>query len=212
MENSIENNIENDMENNMENDMKNSIENNIENDMKNSIENNIKNSIENINKDIEDAQYVLIGIGSGLIKKNATKEQNEQYTAILNAMAKKFEKNNYFILYSGTSDVVRNSSLNEKRISCPMIENENEEKQWDFYNKWISSSLSKKIVIIEIAEGFNNPNIIRWPFEKITMINDKARMYRVNSTFYQVPKEIAEKAAAIKTDEMDFLKELVGGC
>ena len=91
-------------------------------------------------------------------------------------------------------------------------ENENEEKQWDFYNKWISSSLSKKIVIIEIAEGFNNPNVIRWPFEKITMINDKARMYRVNSTFYQVPKEIAEKAAAIKTDEMDFLKELVGGC
>ena len=196
----------------MENDMKNSIETNIENDMKNNIENNIKNNIENINKDIEDAQYVLIGIGSGLIKKNATKEQNEQYTAILNAMAKKFEKNNYFILYSGTSDVVRNSSLNEKRLSCPMIETENEEKQWDFYNKWISSSLSKKIVIIEIAEGFNNPNVIRWPFEKITMINDKARMYRVNSTFYQVPKEIAEKAAAIKTDEMDFLKELVGGC
>ena len=55
----------------------------------------------------------------------------------------------------------------------------------------------------------NNPNLIRWPFERIVMINDKAHFYRVHSTFYQIPKEIADKACTMKINSYEVLKELV---
>ena len=84
-----------------------------------------------------------------------------------------------------------------------------DEKQWDFYNKWLSATLAKKLLVIEIGEGFNNPNLIRWPFERIVMINDKAHFYRVHSTFYQIPKEIADKACTMKINSYEVLKELV---
>ena len=89
---------------------------------------------------------------------------------------------------------------------------EEEEKQWDFYNKWLSSSLAKKLVIVEIGEDFSNPNVIRWPFERIVMINQKAKMYRVHSTFYQIPKEIGDRACAFEMNGAQFIKELVKCC
>ena len=87
-----------------------------------------------------------------------------------------------------------------------------EEKQWDFYNKWLSSSLAKKLVIVELGEDFSNPNVIRWPFERIVMINQKAKMYRVHSTFYQIPKEIGDRACAFEMNGAQFIKELVKCC
>ncbi|MFQ7024252.1 MAG: hypothetical protein ACLRRQ_07635 [Lachnospira pectinoschiza] len=41
------------------------------------------------------------------------------------------------------------------------------------------------------------------------MINDKAHFYRVHSTFYQIPKEIADKACTMKINSYEVLKELV---
>ena len=89
---------------------------------------------------------------------------------------------------------------------------EEEEKQWDFYNKWLSSSLAKKLVIVEIGEDFSNPNVIRWPFERIVMINQKSKLYRVHSTFYQIPKEIGDRACAFEMNGAQFIKELVKYC
>ena len=99
-------------------------------------------------------------------------------------------------------------------VVCPVNENnaEEEEKQWDFYNKWLSSSLAKKLVIVELGEDFSNPNVIRWPFERIVMINQKAKMYRVHSTFYQIPKEIGDRACAFEMNGAQFIKELVKCC
>ena len=117
------------------------------------------------------------------------------------------DKNNYFIISSTKHNYLGESTINPKRMVCPYINED--EKQWDFYNKWLSATLAKKLLVIEIGEGFNNPNLIRWPFERIVMINDKAHFYRVHSTFYQIPKEIADKACTMKINSYEVSKELV---
>ena len=44
------------------------------------------------------------------------------------------------------------------------------------------------------------------------MINQKAKMYRVHSTFYQIPKEIGDRACAFEMNGAQFIKELVKYC
>ena len=139
--------------------------------------------------DIKSADYVLFGLGKEIYSSDDT----EIYDNLKKLFAS-MEHVNYFIVSTDKAGTIRNCGLNERRIVCPVNENnaEEEEKQWDFYNKWLSSSLAKKLVIVELGEDFSNPNVIRWPFERIVMINQKAKMYRVHSTFYQIPDDLKE--------------------
>ena len=84
-----------------------------------------------------------------------------------------------------------------------------ENKQWELYNKWLSATLAKKLLVIELGEGFNNPNLIKWPFERIVMINEKAHFYRIHSMFYQIAPELKEKSVTYKADSYEILKMLV---
>lgn len=82
-------------------------------------------------------------------------------------------------------------------------------KQWNLYNKWLQRTLNKKLIILELGEGFKMPTLMRWPFEKIVFINEKARLYRINKDFYQVPENLHEKGFAVKSDSKDFLETLL---
>lgn len=159
--------------------------------------------------DIKSADYVLFGLGKEIYSSDDT----EIYDNLKKLFAS-MEHVNYFIVSTDKAGTIRNCGLNERRIVCPVNENnaEEEEKQWDFYNKWLSSSLAKKLVIVELGGDFSNPNVIRWPFERIVMINQKAKMYRVHSTFYQIPKEIGDRACAFEMNGAQFIKELVKCC
>lgn len=193
--------------------------------------------------DIDTYDGILLGFGTELFK-----QKNVDIAEILEALAKYLEHKNYFIISSVKSDILRKSSLNQKRIVCPYLEaggmasdNENnidkakaddkvddkaadniddkednkadnkadENRQWDLYNKWLSGTLAKKLLVIELGEGFNNPNLIKWPFERIVMINEKAHFYRVHSMFYQIPPEINKKSVTFKYDSYEVLKMLV---
>lgn len=160
-------------------------------------------------EDIKSADYVLFGLG-----KEIYNSDDEEVNDNLKKLFESMEHVNYFIVSTDKEGRIRNAGFNERRIVCPANESstEEEEKQWDFYNKWLSSSLAKKLVIIELGEDFSNPNIIRWPFERIVMINQKAKLYRVHSTFYQIPKEISDRAFACEMNGAQFIKELVKYC
>ncbi len=159
--------------------------------------------------DIKSADYVLFGLGKEIYSSDDTEIYDN-----LKMLFASMEHVNYFIVSTDKAGTIRNCGFNERRIVCPVNENnaEEEEKQWDFYNKWLSSSLAKKLVIVELGEDFSNPNVIRWPFERIVMINQKAKMYRVHSTFYQIPKEIGDRACAFEMNGAQFIKELVKCC
>ncbi len=171
-----------------------------------------KNIIESFKKDYNEAEMVLAGIGSELHKNmfdgaGNIKKMLEYYNKIL-------DKKNYFIITSLAQNIFIDTDFNKKRIVNPvMIENagegeekQKEEKQWELYNKWLSATLNHKLMIVELGEGFNRPNIFRWPFEKILFINQKAVMYRINQHFYQLPENISERAFSVKCNSLRFLE------
>lgn len=162
-----------------------------------------------------DAEFVVIGVGNELFKNKIA--EKTQIIELISCLSSYLEKKNYFIITSDENGLIENTGLNEKRIVRPMriLQNsavaeenlvEHEKKQWDLYNKWLSCTINKKTLLIELGEGFQNPNLFRWPFEKITFINQKAKLYRINQTFPQVPENIAEKAVSINENPYKFME------
>ena len=118
-----------------------------------------------------DAEMVVIGIGE---EWNAYLEKQE-YQDLLAFYAPYLEKKNYFCITSSKKNDFSWGSLNPKRVVQPLLleaeqitseKKEEVEKQWDLYNKWLSATLNKKLMLIELGEGFLIPNLIRWPFER----------------------------------------------
>lgn len=160
-----------------------------------------------------DAEMVVIGIGE---EWNAYLEKQE-YQDLLAFYALYLEKKNYFCITSSKKNDFSWGSLNPKRVVQPLLleaeqitseKKEEVEKQWDLYNKWLSATLNKKLMLIELGEGFLIPNLIRWPFEKVTFINQKSVLYRINGQLPQLPENISERAAAVSESSYDFLQEL----
>lgn len=160
-----------------------------------------------------DAEMVVIGIGE---EWNAYLEKQE-YQDLLAFYVPYLEKKNYFCITSSKKNDFSWGSLNPKRVVQPLLleaeqitseKKEEVEKQWDLYNKWLSATLNKKLMLIELGEGFLIPNLIRWPFEKVTFINQKSVLYRINGQLPQLPENISERAAAVSESSYDFLQEL----
>lgn len=112
----------------------------------------------------------------------------------------------------------------EEKVLCPKCKNEmhvnirrkeNPEQynengylsQWEKYQKWISCTLNRKLVILELGEGFECPALFRWPFEKTVFFHQKAKLIRVNEKLWQIGEEIKERAVSISVNAKDFLAE-----
>lgn len=76
--------------------------------------------------------------------------------------------------------------------------------QWNAYQNWIGESLNKKVCVLEFGVGFQLPSIIRWPFEKITYVNQKAELIRVHDRLWQVPKEIMGRSVSYSKKPVDL--------
>lgn len=80
--------------------------------------------------------------------------------------------------------------------------------KWNAYTKWLTSTLNRKLVVLELGESFKTPTVIRWPFEKTVYFNKKSYMYRVNNSFSQISEEIRERAEGIGKNSVDWIKGL----
>lgn len=77
--------------------------------------------------------------------------------------------------------------------------------QWEKYTRWLQLTLNKKLVLLELGVGFDVPMVIRWPFEKIAMLNYKAWLYRINQKLPQLPLEIKDKGTSINENSFEFI-------
>lgn len=82
-------------------------------------------------------------------------------------------------------------------------------KKWNLYIKWLQGSLNKKICVLELGVGMKFPTVIRWPFEKVAFINNKAKFIRVHEQLYQLTEDIKEKGISIKENPVDFLRNQI---
>lgn len=154
---------------------------------------------------IDDADMILIGLGSEFKKECDLKFESEKdRLACFDSLAKRLEGKNYFFITSLEQDIVKGSNIKETKTVNPVITGE--DKQFTYYNNWLAASLNKKLLIIELGEDFLRPNLMRWPFERIVMINQKSHLVRVSSKFAQLPEDIGDRAFSISLSPLDYLE------
>ena len=121
-------------------------------------------------------------------------------------MKRLLEGKDYFVISTLSKKELDRFGWIDFKTVAPLDEAMTEE-QWNGYMNWLSRTLNRKLVILELGEGFMQPTVIRWPFEKTVMINQKSCMYRVHKTFYQIADEIKERAVAVKADSVEFVAQ-----
>ena len=78
------------------------------------------------------------------------------------------------------------------------------------YTEFIINNNKSKILFIELGVDFNNPSIIRFPFENYAYNLESARLIRINDKFYNVPNDIYNKSVGIKANlktAIEIIKE-----
>lgn len=80
--------------------------------------------------------------------------------------------------------------------------------QWQKYTRWLAMTINRKLLVLELGEGFQTPTVIRWPFEKTVYFNQKSHMYRVNQTLSQVTEEIGSRAVAVAENSVEWVVKL----
>lgn len=65
------------------------------------------------------------------------------------------------------------------------------------FSDWLQSSLSGKLLVIEVGAGFNTPSVIRWPCERLVANHPSARLLRINRDRPEVPAELAGRAIGL---------------
>lgn len=78
--------------------------------------------------------------------------------------------------------------------------------QWQKYTHWLTTTVNQRLLVLELGEDFQTPTVIRWPFEKIILFNQKAYMYRVNQRYAQLADGMKERAAAYSENSTEWIK------
>lgn len=99
--------------------------------------------------------------------------------------------------------------LTENTIAAQAYIEEGYLPQWNAYKAWLAGTLNRRLLILELGVGFVTPTVIRWPFEKTVFFNQKAHMYRVNQTFYQISEQIRGRAEAVEANSVEFCREMI---
>lgn len=76
---------------------------------------------------------------------------------------------------------------------------------WKKYQLWLSTTLNKELLVLELGVGFETPTVIRWPFEKTVFFNKKAWLIRVHQELFQISEEIKEKSTPVAQNSVEFL-------
>lgn len=64
---------------------------------------------------------------------------------------------------------------------------------WERYMKWLQGTVNKKLCLIELGVSMRYPSVIRWPFEKTTFYNQKAKLFRIHHSLSQSAENIGDR-------------------
>ena len=76
------------------------------------------------------------------------------------------------------------------------------------YLKFVNEYKDKKILLLEFGVGFNTPGIIRFPFERMVYLNERARLVRFNKDYANVSEEIESRSLSINDDINEIIAQL----
>lgn len=103
--------------------------------------------------------------------------------------------------------------LNQKRPEYKKIKyNEAPYKDgWDKYLKYLTGTVNAKLILLELGVGLDYPTVVRWPFEKVVFMNEKAHLVRVHERLYHHTPEIADRTDSIKMNSVDYILQECNG-
>ena len=81
---------------------------------------------------------------------------------------------------------------------------------WEKQRLWLTGTMNKKLLLMELGVSMKFPQIIRWPFERLALLNNKAFLLRVNEKLWQLPEEIGKdnKGEAVKESPLKYIELL----
>ena len=156
-------------------------------------------------EDLKQSKCVLIGLGESFTVKNP--EDELKYIQFYKNLKEKLGARDYYVLTQAEDDLIFQCGFDKKHVAAPFVFPEDEEN-WRDYMKWLSFTLNRQLLVIELGAGFGNPMIIRFPFEKTVYLNQKSKMYRVHPVFPHVTAEIGDRGFAVPADPLDLFVEV----
>ncbi len=156
---------------------------------------------------VEAADMVLVGIGTGF--KSESVEKVDKAYKNLQAL---IDGKNYFVITESTDERIFDAGFKPDRVTAPVIEKERSgqtaDSNWNTYLKWVMGSMNRNILMLELGVSLMQPEIIRFPFEKMTAVNRKSNFIRINEKLPFLPENLSEKAISIKVDPVELMIEL----
>lgn len=147
-------------------------------------------SFEELKQKMDEAQFILVGIGEEWEERNFSKERKSACEKLEELLTGK----DYFIVTTLEDSLMFETALAQKRIAAPFAGEKapesSSEERWKEYMEWLMGTLNRKLFILELGEGFANPSVIRWPFEKTACLNLKSYLCRVHEKFPQLPENL----------------------
>lgn len=167
---------------------------------------------------IQESDMVLIGIGDEFTERKAEKEEIlKAYQRLMDLVKGK----PWFLVTVNTDDLVYDAGVNRFFVVAPcgsersgnVVTNENYDEsgylpQWQYYMNWLTSTIGKKLCVLELGVGMAYPSVIRMPFERTVLYNQKSSMIRVHSKLAQVPEEIQNRSVCYDENPVKFLNNL----
>ncbi len=78
-------------------------------------------------------------------------------------------------------------------------------ENWSKYTKWLQGTVNRSLCVLELGVGMEYPTVIRFPFEKIVLYNQKAILYRIHSALWQIGGELGDRGCSVREDPIDWL-------
>lgn len=155
---------------------------------------NYSMTLEELKAEVQGASLVLVGIGE---------EVSENREGFYEELAKLLKNKDYFVVTLQDREGLERAGLSSEQITAPLEEGESDES-WEKYMHWLGFTLNQKLCVLELGAGFKRPEVIRFPFEKVSYFNQKSRYIRINERFPQLSAEIADRGISIKCDPAAF--------
>lgn len=154
---------------------------------------------------LESSEKILVGIGSEWKKKDGAEEEN--ILAAAEKLSGMLKGRDFYVITSLSDEDAGRLPFDAGHMAVPRGVSFTEES-WKAYTLWLSCTLNRNTLLLELGENFKDPSLIRWPFEKTAMLNNKAYLFRVHKNFSQIPEELAQKACPLAESSVTFIADL----
>lgn len=91
------------------------------------------------------------------------------------------------------------------------VQDNNWYKQNKKYEEFLNKAKNEKVIVLEFGVGFNTPGIIRFPFEQMTLKNEKWTLIRFNKEDLNIYLEINDRYIGVSEDIGKVVNKIIRG-